>query len=531
MKKLSKAMYKELEKILGEENVSQEPAVLDGYAWQPIFNITNEKWRPRPAAVVLPATTEEVSQIVKLCNKHKIKFKPHSTGWAAWGSPSEEGEIQIDLRRMGKIVELDSKNKYAVVEPYACCAQLMAEASKKGLTCHVIGAGPNTSALASATSAWGYGGTGLSTGFSGRNVLGVEWVLPNGEILTIGSPGSDAGWFSGDGPGPSLRGIMRGFSGAQGSMGVFTKVALKLFPYYGPREPKVDGVLLDVQTEVPKTEKMFFVVAPNFKKYADISYKIGNAEFAYWFARSPLAAGPDLFIPRAAEKIYTSPSIRNLLKTFQHLGVLLLSSESEREIEYQEKVLRKIVADTGCILVDLSKLPGHGFWWWLMGVRSIPTALTFRAGGDFLTSYGSPVEYDNAILQAEVGTNYKQKYIDKGCFFDDTSDIGWGGIYEGSANWGHCEMAAMFVRNDGNADQRTEYLEDSAKSTVEQTLGLGLSNLPPGAWKVYGPQLYNYHLWQAKLKKHFDPNSAGDEEWYVPSIDELEKDNAKLKTS
>lgn len=522
MKLLSKDMYKELEDAIGKEFVSQEPVILDGYAWQPIFNLTNQKWTPRPAAVALPETTEEVQQIVKICNKYKVKYKPHSTGWAAWGSPSEEGELQIDLRRMGKIIELDEKNKYAIVEPYVCCAQLMAEAMKKGLTCHVIGAGPNTSALASATSAWGYGGTGLSTGFSGRNLLGVEWVLPSGELLQLGSPGSDASWFSGEGPGPGLRGLMRGFSGAQGSLGVFTKIGIKLFPYYGPREPKVSGVLLDVQVEVPETERMFFVVAPTFQKYADITYKVGDAEIANWFTRSPLAAGPELFMPRGAKKIYKSKQLRSLLHAFQHQGVLLLSSVSKQEVDYQEKVLRQIAKDTGCVVMDLRKTPGYGFWWWLMGVRSIPTALTFRAGGDFLTSYGSPVEYDNAIQQAEVATEYKQKYIDKGSFFDDTSDIGWGGIYEGTANWGHVEMAAMFVRSDGRASERMEYLEASADSTVKKTLGLGLSNLPPGAWKIYGPMLNNYHLWQARIKKAIDPNRIGDEEWYVPPIDEFE---------
>jgi glycolate oxidase len=526
MKLLPEEVYRELADALGEENISQEPAVLDGYAWQPAMNLTDRKWIPRPAAVVLPATTEEVQAIVRTCNKRKVKFKAHSTGWAAWGGPSQEGELQIDLRRMNRIVELDEKNKFAVVEPYVCCAQLQAEAMKKDLTCHIIGAGPNTSALASATSGWGYGGTGLSTGYSGRNVLGVEWVLPDGEVLQLGSPGSGAGWFSGEGPGPGLRGIMRGFSGTQGSLGVFTKCAIKLFPWYGPREPHVQGVLLDVKIEPPETEKMFFVVAPSFQKYADISYEIGNAEIAYWFCRSPLNAGVDLFMPRAGDRIFQSKPLRALLKAFQHLGVALLSSPSRREVEYQEKVLRKIALEHRCILLDLSKAPGYGFWWWLMGVRSIPTALTFRAGGDFLTSYGSPMEYDNAIRQAEVAQECKQKYIDEGIFKDDMSDIGWGGIYEGTANWGHCETAAMFDRRDGKAEGRSRYLEDSARTTVEHTLGLGLSNLPPGAWKVYGPKLHNYHLWEARIKKAFDPNSVGDEQWYVPSIDEIEQNES-----
>ncbi len=515
-------MYGELENVLGENNISQEPGVLDGYAWQPIFSLTAQKWIPRPAAVALPETTEDVQAIVKICNKYGVKFKAHSTGWAAWGGPSEEGELQIDLRRMNKIIELDEKNKYAVVEPYVCCGQLQAEAMKVGLNCHIIGAGPNTSILASTTSGWGYGGTGLSTGYGGRNPLGVEWVLPDGEVLKLGSPGCNAGWFSGDGPGPGLRGIMRGFSGTQGSLGVFTKCAIKLYPWYGPKEPKVDGVLMDVQTEVPETEKMFWIVAPSFEKFADLAYKIGNAEIAYWFCRSPLNAGIDLFIPRAGDRIFESKALRTMFKAFEHLGVALLSSESKREVEYQEKVLRKITLETGCILLDLTKTPGYGFWWWTMGVRSILTALTFRAGGDFLTSYGSPMEYDNAIKQAEVAMKVKQKFIDEDYFKDDMSDIGWGGIYEGTANWGHCETAAMFDRRDGRAEGRQRYLEESAESTVEHTLGLGLSNLPPGAWKIYGPKLFNYHLWQAKIKKAFDPNSTGDEEWYVPSIDEIQ---------
>lgn len=524
MKDLPEGMYAELESALGEDNVSRHPAVLDGYAWQPIFSLTSQKWIPRPAAVALPRTTEDVQAIIKLCNRYQVKFKAHSTGWAAWGGPSREGEIQIDLRRMNRIIELDPKNKFAVVEPYVSCGQLQAEAMKHGLTCHIIGAGPNTSPLASTTSGWGYGGTGLSTGFGGKNPLGVEWVLPDGEVLKLGSPGSGDYWFSGDGPGPSLRAVMRGFSGLQGSLGVFTKCAIKLYPYYGPREPKIEGVLLDVRTEVPETEKMFWIIAPSYKKFADLSYEIGNAEIAYWWCRSPLGAGVDLFMPRAGDRIFESRQLKAVFDAFQHLGVALLSSESKREIEYQEKVLRKITLDHDCILLDLSKAPGYGFWWWTMGVRSILTALTFRAGGDFLTSYGSPVEYDNAVRQAEVATKCKQKYIDRGTFKEDNGDIGWGGIYEGTANWGHCEMAAMFDRRDGRGDERVEYLEESAETTVENTLGVGLSNLPPGAWKIYGPQVYNYHLWQARIKKALDPGRVGDEEWYVPPIDEIEKE-------
>jgi glycolate oxidase len=56
----------------------------------------------------------------------------------------------------------------------------------------------------------------LYTSGYGRNVLGCEWVLPTGDILNLGTANREGGWFSGDGPGFSLRGILRGRAGANG---------------------------------------------------------------------------------------------------------------------------------------------------------------------------------------------------------------------------------------------------------------------------------------------------------------------------
>ena len=53
MKRLDEKVYTKLVERLGEDNVSQNPAVLDGYAWQPALNLTDREWIPRPAAVAL----------------------------------------------------------------------------------------------------------------------------------------------------------------------------------------------------------------------------------------------------------------------------------------------------------------------------------------------------------------------------------------------------------------------------------------------------------------------------------------------
>ena len=201
---LPKNIFTAFEDIVGTVNISDDPAVLDSYRYSlahtaihlgPFYNT----FTPRGAAVLMPGSTEEVQAIVKLCNKYKIKFKASSTFWSAQGYPSEEDTIQLDMRRMDRILEIDEKNMYAVVEPGVISATLQAETMKVGLNTHVAGSGCSCSVLASATSYFGSGPGNLYGGWFYDNLLGMEWVMPTGEIFRTGSLGSDCGWFCGGG--------------------------------------------------------------------------------------------------------------------------------------------------------------------------------------------------------------------------------------------------------------------------------------------------------------------------------------------
>src|SRR4030042_613951 len=150
---LSKEVYQALEDIVGPKNAASDPAVLVSYEFPlavtsihlgPHYG-TNT---PRGGAVVLPANTEEVQKIVKLCNKYKIKFKASSTFWGAMGYPSSENTIQLDMSRMNHVLAIDSKNMFAVIEPGVINGNLQAEAMKLGMTPHLIGAGASCSPLA-----------------------------------------------------------------------------------------------------------------------------------------------------------------------------------------------------------------------------------------------------------------------------------------------------------------------------------------------------------------------------------------------
>ena len=95
----------------------------------------------------------------------------------------------LDLRRMNRILEIDEKNMFAVIEPYVIAAQLQAEAMKVGLNCNMIGAGASCSPLAQSTSIGGHGPASLYMGHASEVLLALEWVMPDGEILRTGSLG------------------------------------------------------------------------------------------------------------------------------------------------------------------------------------------------------------------------------------------------------------------------------------------------------------------------------------------------------
>jgi glycolate oxidase len=518
---LPASVYKELEDAIGAENVSQEPAIMDSYAWQPALNVVREPWLNRPEAVVMPQTTEEVQTIVKICARAGIQFKPFSTGWVAWGGPGRPGVVQIDLRRMNRIIKIDEKNMFAVVEPYVIGSQLQAELIKRGLNCHIAGCGPNGSQLATVTSMHGYGWTGLTTSHSSRNCLGVEWVLPNGEILKIGAPGSGDDWFTGDGPGPSLRGVMRGWGGSLGGLGVFTKVAIKLFPWPGERKIECGtGTLLDLKCKVPLTHKAILAFSPSYKKFAEVAYKIGDSEIGYAHCKGTIGLFIQLLAPRAMKKILAIPELLSLAQTFNCCTMLLLACHTERELAYQEKVLRQIMEETGSFMMDLSHFPIHGAFAFGVHRTALTTAGAFRPSGDFLTSMGANTEYDCQVLGTKLSAEIKRKYIDKGVLLEDLADDGWGGIYEGTSNWGHMEQLAIFDRRDGKVNDRFEYLDDTLKLGISHSVGFGLSSMAAGYWKLFGPIMGNYHIYQSKIKQAFDPQNTTDDTWYIPPYDE-----------
>ncbi|MEJ2102526.1 MAG: FAD-binding oxidoreductase [Desulfobacterales bacterium] len=402
---LSKEIYQTLEGIVGSEFISRDPALLDSYRYSlaqtsihlgPYF----DTYTPRGEAVLMPGSTEEVQAIVKLCNRYRIKFKASSTFWSAMGYPSYENTIQLDMRRMNRILEIDEKNMLAVIEPGVIGGTLQAEAMKRGLNTHLTGAGASCSPLASVAAYNGAGPDCMFLGFGNENLLGLEWVMPNGDIMRTGSLGSGIGWFCGDGPGPGIRGIIRGVIGTRGAMGVFTRCAVKLYPWPGPARLPVEGTIPAYQAALPNNFRAYTLAFPTWQAWADGCYQIWDAGIGYIAHRQFSLFGREL---KAAmiriltdptktlydlEELLKDPDIQKLTEEMKRDFQIVLAGMTPRDIEWQEKALDQILSETGGWKVKAMNDPDIERWAMLYLIRLGHKNLNLAMGGGYDGCFG-----------------------------------------------------------------------------------------------------------------------------------------------
>ncbi len=515
-------VYWALEAIVGHSNITRSPAILESYAFQWGFEIESaqrgeepSRFGQRPAAVVLPASTEEVQAIVRICNEHNVKFKAISTGMGAWAGISSPRSILIDLRRMNRIIEINAKNMYAVIEPYVTNAELQAELLKYGLMHHAQGAGPQTSPLASHTSFAGPGFTSPYTGHSDRNLLGAEWVVPNGDILRIGSFDQTGQWFSGDGPGFSLRGIMRGWLGAYGGLGVFTKAAIKLYSFPAPSDWKweISGTIPHYDWKVPPFWKLY---VPNFEEWEQFEnalYELTGQD-AVMMATSSSAEGlAALFTDTKMEAIEVI--FAGLLAKAKRYFIVLVAAHSEREFKYRDKLVRHIIEkydgedliETG----DISPRPSH----YAESIRNMLGGHAFRFSNCFQSTHGGMDCISLAVRIAQENRPVKEKYIDKGVIGDDRGEGIWITTYEGN-HMAHLEVPTVYNAADKESCMGyAEYQNECNRVDLERALGMPFFIVGDKIHDIFGQRTMNYPRWLRRIKAAFDPNGVSDSSHYI----------------
>ncbi|WP_300464151.1 FAD-binding protein [Desulfobacula sp.] len=515
---ISKEAYRALEGIVGPEYISQDPVIMDSYCFvwgnEVMFG---DKFAARPIAVIIPGSAEEVQEVVKVCNQYNVKFRPHATGWEATALSAAEGFLPIDLRRLNKIIEINEDSMYGVVEPYVSIGALTIEATKKGMRCYSLGAGPSASVVASSTSHCGIGNASIFTGVGGRSVLGVEWILPDGKLLRLGSLGAGCGWFSGDGPGPSLRGAMRGVVGANGGLGVITKVAVKLTPWYGPKVLETSNNPPSYSNDLPENFKVFTMTFPTREDVVDALYLISEEEISHVCSRrGPFAVASGLV--GSNEEMWELWKKGIYQKKCANSIVLIMDSTSPECLEYRVKVLNKIVEKTnGAYFTEDSHRDGGKYAHGLLGIGGNKGA--FRAGGTFNEGPGAEETMDSLLNLQVMANELKEEFVKTGKLLDDGDPI-WLQPFEQGQIGGHGEIPVRFDPCDKEAVKvAREHYEEACKRELASKLGIG--PLEGGIGfndeinDTAGPETMNYHLWMKKIKKALDPNLVSEASFYT----------------
>jgi len=178
-------------------------------------------FRSRPSAVVLAESQEEVVGTVRLCHQHGVPFVARGSGTSLSGGslPIQDG-IVIALNRLNRIVRLDPKERIAVVEPGVINLDV-----SKAVAPHGLYYAPDPSSQLICTIggnvAFNSGGAHcLKYGMTANHVLGIKAVLPDGEVVHLGSDSLEP-------VGPDLTGF---FVGSEGLFGIALEITLRLLP-------------------------------------------------------------------------------------------------------------------------------------------------------------------------------------------------------------------------------------------------------------------------------------------------------------
>ena len=222
---------KQFQDAIGGEWVFTSDEDVDLYrdSYSPFWHEDEE---PIPSAAVAPDGVEQVQAIVKIANQYKIPLWTISTGknlGYGGSAPLLGGSVVLDLKRMDRILEVNEKNHYALVEPGVSYFDLYRYIQDNKLKVWIDPADPGWGSLIGNAVDRGGGRTPMRDHFDA--VCGMEVVLPNGELMRTGMgalPGSKTWQQYKYGFGPYVTPLF-----SQSSLGIVTKMGIWLFPRAG----------------------------------------------------------------------------------------------------------------------------------------------------------------------------------------------------------------------------------------------------------------------------------------------------------
>jgi len=206
----------QLARIVGEPFVRLDAGALETYGHDALN-------RPHPPdAVVFPASTAEVAAVARLCDARRVPLVPRGAGTGyTGGAVPTQGGLVLSLERLDRILEIDEENLLAVVQPNVVTGRLQAEVEQRGLSYPPDPASLQKSVIGGNVAECAGGPHAFKYGTTKRYVLGLEAVLPTGEIVRTGSKAVK------NVVGYDLTQLL---VGSEGTLAIVTEIVLRLVP-------------------------------------------------------------------------------------------------------------------------------------------------------------------------------------------------------------------------------------------------------------------------------------------------------------
>lgn len=301
-------------KLLGSDNVYDDKAHRIAYAYDATRN------RYEPELVIFPRNEQDVSDILKYCNEHKIIITPRGAGSGFTGGalPAYGGIVLAYEKHMNKILEIDMENMVAVVQPGVINMDLQKAVEAKGLFYPPDPASENYSTIGGNVSENAGGMRAAKYGITKDYVMALRAVIPNGEIIRAGKRTIK------DVAGYNVAGIL---IASEGTLACITEITLKLI-------------------SKPTLSKSVMGVFPSVNDAMNAVYKTMAAGV------TPVAMEflDNLTIRAVEEKFH-----KGLPVTAGAILIADVDGNLDVEIENQLEILKKKFEENGCIDFRIAK--------------------------------------------------------------------------------------------------------------------------------------------------------------------------------
>ena len=277
-----------------------------------------------PDAVVLPTTTEHVAAVLRLAAEHRVPVTPRGSGTGLSGAcVPTRGGIVVSFEQMNRVLAIDTENHVAVVQPGVTLEQLNADLAPHGFF-YPVSPGENSASLGGNVATNAGGMRAVKYGVTRHHVLGLEAVLPGGEVIRTGG---------------KLVKISSGYDltqllvGSEGTLAVVTEVIVKLQPKLDHRSTLLVpfATLDEVANAVPRI--VGSGVGPLMTEYIDLVTMAGITE----------AAGLDLGLPQ------------EIKDTALAYLVVALEARREEQLDADTEEVANLVSELGAL--DVYVLP------------------------------------------------------------------------------------------------------------------------------------------------------------------------------